>query len=256
MEGSQSVEPQSGRAQVAAAAVLALGLVAGGFVLGLQLKHLRAVRQTIAVKGLAEKPVRADRAEWTVGLKVNAPTFAETLAKLRKERPSLDLFLAQQGLEKGALQDASESVEPNMEEEELEGGRTRQVQKGFVGTQDILVRTDNLAKVVDAHKSVLQFQAEGHPVSYSRPLFLVSNLEEVKMSLIGAATRNARTRAEEFAKNGDVSVGVMISASQGAFYILQPGASVDSSEYGGAYDKSTIDKIARVVVTIEYSIDR
>jgi len=48
----------------------------------------------------------------------------------------------------------------------------------------------------------------------------------------------------------------MLSASQGAFYILQPGASVEASEYGGAYDKSTIDKIARVVVTIEYNIDR
>ena len=222
----------------------------------MQLKDIRSGRQTIAVKGLAEKPVRADQAEWTVGLKVYAPTFTETLAKLRKARPPLDLFLEQQGLEKSAMQESSEAVGPNMEEEESTSGRMRQVQKGFVGTQDIVVRTEDLAKVVKAHKAVVQFQADGHSVAYSEPLFLVSNLEEVKMSLIGAATRNARTRAEEFAKNGDVSVGVMLSASQGAFYILQPGASVEASEYGGAYDKSTIDKIARVVVTIEYNIDR
>jgi hypothetical protein len=70
------------------------------------------------------------------------------------------------------------------------------------------------------------------------------------------ATRNARTRADEFAKNGGVTVGSMRSASQGAFYILAPGSTAESSEYGGIYDKSTVNKIARVVVTIDYNIER
>lgn len=41
------------------------------------------------------------------------------------------------------------------------------------------------------------------------------------------------------------------------FYILPTGASteVDDYGYGGTYDKGTIDKIARVVVTIEYGIE-
>ena len=57
----------------------------------------------------------------------------------------------------------------------------------------------------------------------AQPQFLVSNLEEVKMSLIAAAMQNSRVRAGEFAKNGDVEVGPMRSASQGAFYILPAG---------------------------------
>jgi hypothetical protein len=47
----------------------------------------------------------------------------------------------------------------------------------------------------------------------------------------------------------------MRSASQGAFYILPAGASVEVNDYGGTYDKSTIDKLARVVVTIDYNIE-
>jgi hypothetical protein len=75
------------------------------------------------------------------------------------------------------------------------------------------------------------------------------------MSLIGAAMQNSRVRAAEFAKNGDVEVGAMRSASQGAFYILPAGANADVSDWGGTYDKSTVDKIARVVVTVDYRID-
>jgi len=50
----------------------------------------------------------------------------------------------------------------------------------------------------------------------------------------------------------------MRSASQGAFYVLPEGASTDVDDYGygGVNDKTTIDKKARVVVTIEYAIER
>ena len=48
----------------------------------------------------------------------------------------------------------------------------------------------------------------------------------------------------------------MKSAQQGAFYILPVGGSDDSdSQYGGVYDKSTVAKVARVVVTVVYNIE-
>ena len=237
--------------------LLALGMSSAAFILGIQAKQLGAGRQSITVKGLAEKPVSADYAEWTVGLRVQGTTFADALAKLRKERPALDAFLASKGFADGARGAGSELVTPNMVDEPLPNGTSRTVQKGFNAAQDILVTSKDMAGVEAAHKSMVQFQADGHPVTYEAPSFLISNLEDVKMSLIGAATRNAQQRAQEFARNGNANVGTMRSASQGAFYILPAGASVDSSDYGygGTYDKSTILKTARVVVTIDYAIE-
>ncbi len=118
-----------------------------------------------------------------------------------------------------------------------------------------MVTSSDLDLVDKARKAAVQFKADGHSIEYEDPRYLVSNLEQVKMSLIGAATRDARARAEEFAKNGGVQAGRMRSASQGAFNILAPGATTDVSEYGGTYDTTTEDKIARVVVTIEYAIE-
>jgi hypothetical protein len=238
------------------AMVLSLGAIIAAAVLGAQFRNIGSGRQSISVKGLAEKPVRADRAEWTVSVSVKGATFPETLGKIRKEFPELRQFLEAQGLSGAALMEASESIAPNMEQEEVTSGHWRTAEKGFNGERAIVVAVNDLDAVAKARKAVAQFKADGHSIEYAEPQYLVSNLEQVKMSLIGAATRDARTRAEEFAKNGGVRAGSMRSASQGAFNILAPGAVADVSEYGGSYDTTTVDKIARVVVTIEYAIER
>ena len=235
--------------------VFSVALVVAAAVLGFQVRQVGGGRETISVKGLAEKPVRADRAEWRVVIQVKGDTIPDALAKLRRERPQLDGFLARAGFDQAALADSSESVEPNYEQVEGRNGNMRSVQQGHIARQTVTIGTADIAKIQAASRAIVQFEAEGHPVHYGEPQYLVSNLEEVKMSLIAAAMQNSRTRASEFAKSGDVQVGRMRSASQGAFYILAAGADQDVSDWGGAYDKSTVDKIARVVVTVDYGIE-
>jgi hypothetical protein len=187
-------------------------------------------------------------------LQVKGATNADALAALRKQKPALDQFLAGAGFEKTVLVESNEAVEPNYEQVEGRSGNMRQVQQGNIARLSIAINTTDIDKIIAAAKGIVQFEADGHPVTYGPAQFLVSNLEDVKMSLIGAAMRNSHTRAEEFAKNGDVAVGSMRSASQGAFYILPAGAESDVSDWGGTYDKTTVDKIARVVVTVDYGI--
>jgi hypothetical protein len=235
--------------------IFSIALVIAAAVLGYQVKQVGGGRESISVKGLAEKPIKADQAEWSVQLQVKGATIADALTLLRKEKPALDKFLAGAGFEAAALGESNESVEPNFEEVEGRNGNMRSVQVGNLARQSVTIRTADIGRIIQASKAIVQFQADGHPVNFGPPQFLVSNLEEVKMSLIGAAMQNSRVRAAEFAKNGDVKVGPMRSASQGAFYILPASANADVSDWGGTYDKSTVDKIARVVVTVDYRID-
>ena len=235
--------------------IFSVALIVAAAILGYQVKQVGGGRETISVKGLAEKPVKADRAEWTLNLQTQGATLADALAKLRREKPLVDKFLADAGFAKDALADSNESTEPNYEEVEGRNGNMRSVQVGHIARQSIVVNTTDIARIAAASKAIVQFEADGHPVKYGAPQFLVSNLEDVKMSLIGAAMQNSRVRAGEFAKNGDVEVEPMRSASQGAFYILPASAKADVSDWGGTYDKSTVDKIARVVVTVDYRID-
>ncbi len=235
--------------------LLAIGMASAAFILGVQAKRAVMGQQSITVKGLAEKPIKADAAEWTINIAVVDETQAGALQAVAKTRQVVNAFLENQGFEKEAWNVDVETISPHYEEEYM-NERYRQVQKGYEAYQNVRVVSTDLVKVEAANKAFLQLRAENQPVVAYPPNYLVSNLEEIKMSLISEATKNARSRATEFVKQDGVSVGVMKSASQGAFYILPVGNNNDSdNHYGGVYDKSTIDKIARVVVTIVYNIE-
>jgi len=235
--------------------LLAIGMASAAFILGVQAKRAVSGQQSITVKGLAEKPIQADSAEWTITIGVTSDTQANALTALADELKVVQAFLDKQGLAQNTWTVDVETIGPHYEEIYIKDV-PRQVQKGFDAYQNIRINTKDLTKITAANKAFLQLKADNHPVNAQAPSYLVSNLEAIKMSLIADATKNARSRATEFVKQDGVKVGVMKSASQGAFYILPVGGADDSdNSYGGVYDKSTIDKTARVVVTIVYNIE-
>jgi len=235
--------------------LLAIGMASAAFILGVQAKQAVVGQQTITVKGLAEKPISADAAEWTINIAVTSATQADALQDVAKTRSVVEDFLEKQGFTKEEWAMDVETLGPHYEEVVI-GDNYRQVQNGYEGHQTIRLVSKDLNKIQKANKAFLQLRAQNHPVIAYAPQYLVSHLEAIKMSLIADATKNARERATEFVKQDGASVGVMKSASQGAFYILPVGGSNDSdNQYGGIYDKTTIDKVARVVVTVVYHIE-
>ncbi len=234
---------------------LAIGMASAAFILGMQAKRAVTGQQSITVKGLAEKPIKADSAEWTIHISVANATQAGALEDVAKTRQVVEAFLSKQGFDKSNWQLDVASLAPHYEDSFI-NNRYHQIQKGYEGHQNIQVVSKDLAKIETANQAFLELRADNQPVVAYPPNYLVTNLEDIKMSLIADATKNARNRATEFVRQDGVKVGVMKSARQGAFYILPVGSNNDfDSHYGGVYDKTTIDKVARVVVTIVYNIE-
>ena len=249
----KSLTEEKSKTILFAAFILAAGFVLGAFFLGNQTKMIGSGRATVSVKGLAQKPIKADFAEWSIWATAKGDTFAEALQNLRKQRVELNKFLEKQGFDAQSQRDLTEAVGPHYVDEER-GDRTIQVQKGFEASQTVVLSSKDTNLIGKAYAAALDYKASGANVGYGSPDYLVSNLEEIKMSLISAATENAYARAKEFIKHGDSQLGPMRSASQGAFYILSDSADSDTSDYGGTYDKTSVNKIARVVVTIEFNL--
>lgn len=233
---------------------LALGLIGAAFVLGIQFKNLRSLG-SIEVKGLAEEKFSADLAEWTVGSNIRGADYAEALKKIKEKQPILRNFLTDQGFSDTEIIVNNEEIKPYYEKYVDKEGGTHQSQKGFIASQQIVMTSKDLLKIEKARQAILNFKAQNEFVTYESPQYLLSKLEEIKHSLIAKATQDAHKRAEEFAKTGAVKVGAMREASQGSFNILSNIGNQEGDSWGGEYNKDTVDKHVRLVVTIKYGIE-
>ena len=231
---------------------IACGLIISSCVIGYTVSRVAANKQSVVVKGLSEKAVKADQAQWSIVVHGEGKTLPEAMSRLRANRPTVTTFFQEQGFPADATTAGRETFYPVFRRDS-KGMETRDIE-GYVATQTLTVDSSDVARIEQAAGRIVALQEKGLALEVGSPEYLVSTLEKVKMSLIADATRNAHDRATEFARSGDAHVGAMRSASQGAFYILPARGSSSDDEYGGTYDKSTIDKLARVVVTVEYAL--
>jgi len=78
-------------------------------------------------------------------------------------------------------------------------------------------------------------------------------LPRLKIDLMGSASKDARARADEIAKNAGCRVAEVRSAHMGVLQITRP-FSTEVSGYG-VHDTGTIDKDVQAVVTASFRIE-
>lgn len=236
--------------------ILALGLIAAAFVLGTQFKNLKQ-SGTITVKGLAEAPYKANLAQIQMGVSAWGQDYAGALANGKNDFKALQQFVASKGFSVSSQNVTPISVEPYNEDYVDEQGQTRTRQNGYKATQTLSISSQELNKITNMLAQVQNYRISHESVTFEKPQYLLNDLEKIKHDLIAKATDDANKRAEEFAKTGHAKVGVMRSASQGSFNILDAHSpDTDDSDYGGTYDKDGVDKLVRLVVTIDYAIEQ
>ena len=235
---------------------MALGLIAAAFVLGTQFKNLKQ-SGTITVKGLAEAPYKANLAQIQMGVSAWGQDYAGALANGKNDFKALQQFVASKGFSVSSQNVTPISVEPYNEDYVDEQGQTRTRQNGYKATQTLSISSQELNKITNMLAQVQNYRISHESVTFEKPQYLLNDLEKIKHDLIAKATDDANKRAEEFAKTGHAKVGVMRSASQGSFNILDAhNPDSDDSDYGGTYDKDGVDKLVRLVVTIDYAIEQ
>ena len=236
--------------------ILALGLIAAAFVLGTQFKNLKQ-SGTITVKGLAEAPYKANLAQIQMGVSAWGQDYAGALANGKNDFKALQQFVASKGFSVSSQNVTPISVEPYNEDYVDEQGQTRTRQNGYKATQTLSISSQELNKITNMLAQVQNYRISHESVTFEKPQYLLNDLEKIKHDLIAKATDDANKRAEEFAKTGHAKVGVMRSASQGSFNILDAhNPDTDDSDYGGTYEKEGVDKLGRLVVTIDYAIEQ
>ena len=230
---------------------LAVGMIVGALLLGRSFEKARSGAQTITVKGYAERRITSDVAAWSGSVSANGTQL--TLAYAQIER-SLELTLAwleENGVERGDVAVAPVQTDPQYRFTD-KGMRTGEI-LGYNLMQRISLESDDVALVQKLARESGALIKKGVDFRSWEPSFFFSKIDDLKIEMLGAATRNARERAEQLAVNSGSEVGSLRSASQGVFQIT-PVNSTMVSDYG-TYDTRTVEKVVKAVVTVKYAID-
>src|SRR5688500_14544394 len=74
---------------LAAASILAAGMIVGGYLLGDGLTRAREADRSVTVRGLAEKAVTADLATWTIAYPASASDMASAQASVDRDTAAI-----------------------------------------------------------------------------------------------------------------------------------------------------------------------
>jgi hypothetical protein len=237
------------------AGIFLLGATLAFAVLGASDQVGRAVRtmkqdNVIRVKGVAEIDVTSDTAIWWGKVRARAATLPDAYVELEKSVDALRAFVVSKGIAGDTITVASVDIAREFKRDE-KGNLTNTVER-YVLTQSLGFTSSNVQVVRTISNESTALIKDGVEVESGSPVYKVSSIEKTKLELLEQATANAYERAQVLARGSGSGVGSLVSASQGVYQIVARG-STGSSDYG-EYDTSSIDKTARVVVTLEYAV--
>ena len=222
---------------------LACGVALGGYFIGQTLYNAKVALNTAEAKGLSERRVKADRANWQITFSVTGKKREDIPALYKaaeKDQHTIIALLNENGLTDNEIEIGviSYAFKEYRDEDQVLVD-----QKHFL-TGSINIETDKVALVAKVRASVNKLIAEGLNIESKRPAYHFTKLNEIKPDMLREATKNARIAANEFAVNAGVKVGGIRSARQGSFYIRDAG-----ENYG---DTNKLEKDIRVVTNITF----
>ena len=226
-----------------AVAILAVGIIAGGYLLGDGLRRARMADRAVTMRGLAERNVTANLATWSLNFQASGTDAAAVQAEIERDTSTIREFFRAAGFPAGALADRGGSINSFYDNNRAANVVTINRRLQF-RTEDVMRAQRAYARQFDLIRNGVELQ-EGSSVVYS-----FTQLNSVKPAMIGESIQDARRAAERFAEDSGASVGAIRSATQGYFSIGARDGDADTGEGGGAGD-SPLQKV-RVVTTIEF----
>lgn len=220
------------------AAVLSLGLVAGGYLLGDGLTRARHADRSVTVRGLAEREVTADLATWTIAYSETAENLEAAQSGIDRDTGQIRAFFRDVGFPADALQPTGVNVS-----QYTENGASK-----FTVRQRMTLRSNDIKRSQNAVRRQFELVRRGVVLEEGSGMsYTFTRLNDIKPEMVAEATKDARAAAEQFAKDSGTSVGTIKSATQGYFSI-----DARDGDAGGWGVSDTPYKKVRVVTTVDF----
>ena len=224
---------------VAAAALVAIGLLGAGWFAAQGMAKLRTDDRFVTVKGSAERVVEADLVVWPMSQTVGGDALAAVQSGLDANTATIRQFLTTAGFG----DDEIVVSPPRLEDRWAYAYGDSRPPERYRYSNTVTLRTGRVAEAMAALRRSGDIVAQGVMLNAGEdggPQFEFTRLNDIKPELIAEATANARVSAEQFAKDSGARLGGIRSANQGVI-------SISDRDRGSPHVKTV-----RVVSTVEY----
>ena len=222
---------------------LSIGLAACGYFISQTMYNSKVAMNTAEAKGLAERRVKSDKANWKLIFRVESnekDRVPALYAEAEQRQSTIIELLKSNGFSDEEIQIGV--IDYLLQEYRDENQLLVDQKHMLIGS--IIVETEQVDLVSTVRASVNKLIAQGINIDNQAPSYTFTKLNDIKPDMLREATKNARIAANEFAQIAGVSVGGIRDARQGNFYIRDAG-----ENYG---DTNKIEKDVRVVTTITF----
>ncbi len=229
---------------VAVGAILSTTILAKSIV-----EFQKLQNQTIRVTGSASQNVTSDYATLNLRISTRKPDLKTGYAKLDSDVKAIKNFLAEYGIDEKAVETTSID---SYEYYRRNGAYSSNEIEGYNLSQSIKVSSKDIDKITEISNKTDALINKDVNINSNRVEYFVSNLDDIKVKMVGEATKNAKARAESMVAGTNSKIGTMNSAKMGVFQIV-PVNSTDVSDYG-INDTTSIEKKVISTVNVTFNV--
>lgn len=205
----------------------------------------------ITVTGSAFEIVKSDNATLRLELSANNESKAKAYEQIKSQVPTVKQYL----LDKGILETEIKILPPtnyaSYKTNPSNGYQTSQI-ASYNFSQIISVNSNDVDKIEALAIDAQSLLDKGLNINTNTPEYNYSKLADLKVKLLGEATKDAKARAATMLKATHNKVGKIKSVKMGVIQITPP-TSNDVSDWG-VNDTSTKDKKVTAVANVIFMV--
>ncbi len=229
---------------------LAAGLVFTALVLANAWTRI-AESQVINVTGSARKNVRSDLVVWRSSFSAEAPTLIEAQQKLRADHAKVAAFFTSRGID-GFTASPVQITELTARQRNEDDDTVTKVRVGYRLTQFVEVHSGDVERVPRLANDSSELLQQGVAFVSVGFDFIYTRAGEAKVEMMAEATKDARTRAEQIASQGNRRIKSLLNARMGVVQINPLYSS--STSWEGNNDTTAVEKTIIATVTTTFAM--
>jgi uncharacterized protein len=248
-----------GLAAIAIGLVLATNIAFGSWE---RVRGPRPPDRSITVTGSAKRRITSDFAEWRATVVTEDKDRTAAYRLLHTQMDQVIANLKAQGVKDAELRVSSATFNELHETETITKGTgekavvtERDIMVGWRTTQQVTIASSDVALVERVSREVTSLLEQGITITSDSPSYYYTKLSDLKIEMLAAASKDARTRAENMIRSaGGAGLGKLRAADMGVINV-NPANSTETA-WDGNNDTSSMEKDIISVVHATYALNQ